>query len=70
MLLVNVVCSDPDCAEEREVAVESLGAIDDTVCDCGYGFVVVSVSELDEHDRSGSLLSLPERRPRPHRRAA
>jgi hypothetical protein len=70
MLLVTVVCSDPDCAEEREITVETLDAIDETVCDCGYGFAVVCVSELDEPDRSGSLISLPERRPGPRRRAA
>ena len=70
MLLVTVVCSDPECPEEREVAVENLDAIDETVCDCGYGFVVVCVSELDEPDRPGALISLPERRAGPRRRAA
>jgi hypothetical protein len=70
MLLVTVVCSDPDCAEEHEVTVETLDAIDDTVCDCGYGFVVVTVSELDERDRAGSLIPLPGREPAPRRRAA
>jgi hypothetical protein len=70
MLLVKVVCSDPECAEEREVAVADLDAIDETVCDCGHGLVVVAVSELDEPDRSGSLISLPERKPAPSRRAA
>ena len=70
MLLVTVVCSDPECVEEREIAVEDLGAVDATVCDCGHGFVVVSVSELDEPDHEGSLISLPERTPAPSRRAA
>jgi hypothetical protein len=70
MLLLTVVCSDPECAEEREIAVEDLDAIDAKVCDCGHGFVVVTVSELDEPDRSGLLISLPERKPAPGRRAA
>lgn len=70
MLLVTVVCSDPECAEEREIALTDLDAIDATACDCGYGFVVVTVSELDEPARSGSLISLPERRTSPTRRAA
>jgi hypothetical protein len=70
MLLVTVVCSDPECIEEREVAVEDLNAIDDTVCDCGHGFMVVAVSALDESARSGSVVSLPERRVAPRRRAA
>jgi hypothetical protein len=69
MLLVTVVCSDPECAEERELALENLDAIDDTVCDCSHGFVVVAVSEL-EQDRSGSVITLPERRRSQSRRAA
>jgi hypothetical protein len=70
MLLVTVVCSDPKCVEEREIAVADLNAADAVVCDCGYGFVVVAVSELDEQERSGSLISLPTRKPTPSRRAA
>jgi hypothetical protein len=70
MLLVTVICSDPDCIEEGEVAVVDLDALDDTVCDCGHGFVFVAVSELDEPARSGSVVSLPDRRTRPTRRAA
>jgi hypothetical protein len=70
MLLVAVVCSDPDCAQECEIAVEDLDAVDATVCDCGYGFAVMTVSELDEADPSGSLISLPKRRPASSRRAA
>ena len=70
MLLVTVVCSDPECAEERKVAVKDLDATDETVCDCGHGLVVVAVSELDEPARSGSVVSLPDRRTSPTRRAA
>jgi hypothetical protein len=70
MLLVAVVCSDPECAEERELAVEDLDALDATPCECGHGFVVVAVSELDERDRTGSLISLPRPEPAPSRRAA
>ena len=70
MLLVEVVCSDPECAEEREVAVEDLDAIDDTVCDCSHGFVVVAVSELDQAEAPGAVISLPGRRRSQTRRAA
>jgi hypothetical protein len=70
MLLVKVVCSDPECVEEREVELADLDALDDTVCDCGHGFMVVAVSELDEPGQKGSLISLPERRGAPSRRAA
>jgi hypothetical protein len=67
MFLVTIVCSDPECIEEREVAVEDLDAVDGYVCECGHGFVVVSVSELDQR---GAVVRLPERRPVSQRRAA
>ncbi len=57
MFLVTIVCSDPECIEEREIAVGDLDVIETCVCDCGYGFVVVGVSEVDESARSGSLLA-------------
>ena len=67
MFLVTIVCSDPKCIEEREVAVENLDAVDRYVCDCGHGFVVTSVSELDQ---PGTVVRLPQRRPASQRRAA
>ena len=70
MFLVQIVCSDPDCAEEREIAAEDLEEAEGSVCECGHGFVVISVSELDEPARSGRLISLPERRRSTARRAA
>jgi hypothetical protein len=70
MLLVTVMCSDPHCVEEREIVVDDLQAVETHVCDCGYGFAVVSVSELAETPRSGSLVSLPARHRPPTRRAA
>jgi hypothetical protein len=70
MLLVTVVCSDPECTEEREIAVGDLDEIENHVCDCSHGFVVVTVSELDESPQPASLISLPERAPAPSRRAA
>jgi hypothetical protein len=70
MLLVTVMCSDPQCVEEREIVVDGLQAVETHSCDCGFGFVVVSVAELAETPRAGSLISLPDRRRRPNRRAA
>ena len=70
MLLVTVACSDPECIEEREIVVEDLDAVDATVCNCGHGFIVVAVSELDERSRGGSVVELPERHPGANRRAA
>jgi hypothetical protein len=70
MLLVTVLCSDPECVEEREIVLVDLDAIDGHACDCGHGFVVVAVSEVDEPKQPGALVSLPERRRQPRRRAA
>ena len=47
MFLVNVICSDPDCAEEIEAVVDSLQEIDDIVCECHYGTVLLSIADLD-----------------------
>jgi hypothetical protein len=70
MLLVTVMCSDPECVEEREIVVDGLQAVETHVCDCGFGFAVVSVAELAETRMSRSLISLPDRRRKPSRRAA
>lgn len=47
MFIVHVTCSDSECAEEHERVVESLEEADDIVCECGYGTVLLTVSELD-----------------------
>ena len=68
MLLARIVCSDPECTEELEVAVERLDQLDGFVCECGHGFVLIDVSSLREP--GGSVISLPARRPASARRAA
>jgi hypothetical protein len=70
MFLVQIVCSDPECIEEREIALEDLAEVDDLACECSHGFVVLTVSELAGAARSGSVISLPERRRQVTRRAA
>lgn len=47
MFVVHVVCSDQGCAEELEAVVETLDDVDDLVCECSCGTVLVSVAELD-----------------------
>jgi hypothetical protein len=68
MLLATIICSDPSCTEELEVAVRELDEVDGFVCDCGHGFVLIEVAELREPD--GLLVSLPARRGTAERRAA
>jgi hypothetical protein len=60
MFLARVICSDPGCHEEIEVAVESLDELDGRVCDCGHGFVLAAVSELAEP--RGEVVSIAVRR--------
>jgi hypothetical protein len=69
MLLVTIICSDPECTEEREITVESLDDLEGYPCECGHGFVVASVSELDE-TKPGLVIPLPDRGRSSARRAA
>jgi hypothetical protein len=41
---VEVVCSDPGCAEELELWVEDLDEIDEAVCACECGVVILAVA--------------------------
>jgi hypothetical protein len=60
MWQVTVVCSS--CAEESEVLVEDLDAVEREVCKCGYSFVVLSVAQFESVEiRGGQLIEL--RRP-------
>ena len=47
MWIVEVVCSDPECAEEREVIVAELDEVDESVCDCGGCVVVLAVANFE-----------------------
>ena len=47
MFIVNVICSDEDCAEEIEAVVETIEEVDDIVCECHCGTVLLSVADLD-----------------------
>jgi hypothetical protein len=46
MWLVEIVCSEPRCHEEREVLVDELAELDGLGCECGAGFVSLTVSEV------------------------
>lgn len=47
MFIVNVICSDQECAEEIEAVVETLEEVDDIVCECEYGTVMLAIADLD-----------------------
>jgi hypothetical protein len=46
MLLAKIDCSDPGCEAELELVIEDLDELFGLVCDCGYGFMLSTVSEL------------------------
>jgi hypothetical protein len=70
MLLARIVCSDPRCDVEKEVVVEFIDQLNGLVCECGYGFELVSVSALAS--KPAQVISMDLRRParRSNRRAA
>jgi len=61
MLLAKISCSDPGCTEEHEIAVNRLVQLDGFSCECGYGFVLLSVSEVAAP--GGEIISIAKRRP-------
>jgi hypothetical protein len=44
MWIVDVICSDPECAAEHEVIVDELDDVELAVCDCGCCYVVIAVA--------------------------
>jgi hypothetical protein len=70
VLLAKLVCSDPKCPEEVEVAIEHVKHLDGRVCECGFGFVLMQISELRE--AGGKVYSMVTRieQPEPQKRAA
>ena len=70
MLLAKLICSDPDCDGEVEIAVKRLIQLDGFSCECGHGYVLASVAELKEP--GGEIVSIATRRQdrSPRRRAA
>jgi hypothetical protein len=70
MFLATIICSDADCDEVREIAVERLSELDGFSCECGYGFVLAAVAELRE--AGGEVVAIEARRAAPaaRRRAA
>jgi hypothetical protein len=43
MFLIRIGCSD--CPGEDEVVVATIDEVESLCCDCGYGYVVLAVSE-------------------------
>ena len=68
MLLAKIECSDPGCQGELELVIEDLDELFGLVCDCGYGFMLSTVSELAPGD--AKVVSIQFRQGRALRRLA
>jgi hypothetical protein len=42
----HLICSGGDCYAEIEMAIDSLDELDGLSCDCGLGFVLLTISEI------------------------
>jgi hypothetical protein len=47
VLVAGLICSDVACGEERDVFVDALEELDGFPCECGHGFVLLRVSEVE-----------------------
>jgi hypothetical protein len=45
--MAHVICSKPDCTEELEVVVDDLAELDRLNCECDYGLMVLTISEVE-----------------------
>jgi hypothetical protein len=74
MWMAHVACSGADCTEELEIIVDTLDELDRVNCECGYGFLVLSLSEaVPAEIRLGEVVSispLETEEPGSQRRAA
>lgn len=68
MLLAQIECSDPGCEGELEIVIEDLDELFGLICECGYGFMLSTVSELAEEH--GKVLTIQFRQGRALRKLA
>ncbi len=47
MWLVELVCSDPACAEQREAVVADVEEREELACDCDCSFVALTVANFE-----------------------
>ena len=47
MWLAHLICSGRECINELEFVVDDLAELDRVGCDCGHGFVLLSISEVE-----------------------
>jgi hypothetical protein len=47
MWLAHIICSGPTCTSELEVVIDQLDELEQFNCDCGYGFALLDLSEVE-----------------------
>lgn len=57
MWLIQMVCSDDDCAQEIEALVAEIEDVDRIVCECGCSLVTLAVAEAIEVRLPGASTS-------------
>ena len=65
MLVATLHCSDPACDAEVELEIEDLRELDGWSCDCGYGLVLLSVTESIPSEAISTSRARPRPRTRP-----
>ena len=46
--VIDLVCSDDECAQEIELLVTDIGEVDRIACECGCALVTLAVAEAIE----------------------
>jgi hypothetical protein len=47
MFVIDVVCSDPDCAEELEIFAEEIEEAESVACECGHCTITLAVAGFE-----------------------
>lgn len=47
MWMAHVICSGRDCTEELEVVISDLDELERLNCECGYGMMLLTLSEVE-----------------------
>jgi hypothetical protein len=47
VFVARIVCSGQTCTQELELVVDDLEELEGISCDCGYGFLLLEVAEIE-----------------------
>ena len=47
MWMAHVICSGQECTEELEILIDDLSELDRINCGCGYGTMLLTLSEVE-----------------------